>query len=403
VTSGAQVTVIGCDGGSLPPAAEAALARAAAVAGAPRHLAAMPLPAEAERILIRRLDLALAAIEAHPGPVAVLASGDPGFFGIVRALRTRGIAPAVVPAVSSVALAFARLGLDWDDALVLSAHGRATGPVAAAALAHPKAAILTGPPEAATGALRTALRNAGRTIYVAERLGTPDERVRDLTTDPAAEVADPHVLISLAATASPASPRWLAGHPGAPRFWALAEDDFDHRDSMITKSEIRALALAKLGPGPGRTIWDVGAGSGSVAVECARFGAWAIAIEADPAQCDRIRANANRHGVLLRVVAGHAPEALTDLPAPAATFIGGGDDKVLQASIRAGAPDRVVVTLASVDRVRPVCDLLTGLGYRTEGSQVQASRLSPLPGGSLRLAANNPVFVLWGDRAGGQP
>ncbi|HEY2241892.1 MAG TPA: precorrin-6y C5,15-methyltransferase (decarboxylating) subunit CbiE [Streptosporangiaceae bacterium] len=418
MTGSAQVTVIGCDGDPLPPAAEAALARAAAVAGAPRHLAAVPLPPEAERILIRRLDLALDAIAAHPGPVAVLASGDPGFFGIVRALRTRGITPAVVPAVSSVALAFARLGLDWDDALVLSAHGRDTGPVMAAALAHPKTAILTGPPEADTGTLRTALRDAGRAVYVAEALGTPDERVRDLTTDPGAEVTDPHLLISLAATpntdnptdpinpispinpTSPAGPRWLAGHLGAPDAWALPEDDFDHRDSMITKSEVRALALAKLGPGPGRTIWDVGAGSGSVAVECARFGAWAIAIEADPAQADRIRANATRHGVLLRVVTGHAPEALADLPAPDVTFIGGGNDQVLEASIRAGAPARVVVTLASVDRVRPVCDLLSGLGYRVEGSQVQASRLAPLPGGSLRLAASNPVFVLWGDRAG---
>ncbi len=118
--------------------------------------------------------------------------------------------------MSSVALAFARLGLDWDDALVLSAHGRATGPVAAAALAHPKAAILTGPPEAATGALRAALRSAGRTVYVAERLGTPDERVRDLTADPAAEVTDPHVLISLAAPAAQPGRPALAGWPATP-------------------------------------------------------------------------------------------------------------------------------------------------------------------------------------------
>ncbi|HEY2520833.1 MAG TPA: precorrin-6y C5,15-methyltransferase (decarboxylating) subunit CbiE [Streptosporangiaceae bacterium] len=427
----AQVTVIGCDGGPLPPEAASALAAASAVAGASRHLAAVPLPAEAERILIGRLGLALDAIAAHPGPVVVLASGDPGFFGIVRALRAHGITPAVFPAVSSVALAFARLGLDWDDALVLSAHGRDAGPVTAAALAHPKAAILTGPPEAATGALRTTLRDAGRTVYVAERLGAPDERVRDLTADPTAEVTDPHVLITLAPTpARPAShtepvipanpnniaghtgprwttghtgPRWIAGHPGAPATWALPEAGFDHRDSMITKSEVRALALAKLGPGPGRTIWDVGAGSGSVAVECARFGAWAIAVESDPAQCDRIRANASRYGVLLRVVEGRAPAALDNLPAPDATFNGGGDDTVLEASIRAGTPARVVVTLASVDRVGSVCDLLTGLGYATEGTQLQASRLSPLPGGSLRLAANNPVFVLWGDRAGGRP
>jgi precorrin-6Y C5,15-methyltransferase (decarboxylating) len=409
VTRTATVTVIGCDGHPLPPAATQALAAASAVAGARRHLAAVPLPPEADRILLRRLDPALDAICAHPGPVAVLASGDPGFFGIVRALRARGVAPAVVPAVSSVALAFARLGLDWDDALVLSAHGRDAGPVTAAALAHPKAAILTGPPEAATGALRAALRNAGRTIYVAERLGTPDERVRDLTHDPAADVTDPHVLISLAdpvgplnhtSPISPTAPRWLAGHTGAPASWALPETAFEHRNSMITKSEVRALALARLGPGPGRTIWDVGAGSGSVAVECARFGAWAVAVEADPAQCDRIRRNAAQHGVLLQVVAGRAPAALEGLPAPDAIFAGGGDDEVLRAAVQAGNPARVVVALASVDRVRPVSDLLTSLGYTTEGTQLQASRLSPLPGGSLRLAALNPVFVLWADRPG---
>ena len=430
VASTATVTVIGCDGHPLPPAAAQALAAASAVAGARRHLAAVPLPPEADRIPLRRLDPALDAICAHPGPVAVLASGDPGFFGIVRALRARGVAPAVVPAVSSVALAFARLGLDWDDALVLSAHGRDAGPVTAAALAHPKAAILTGPPEAATGALRAALRNAGRTIYVAERLGAPDERVRDLTHDPAAEVTDPHVLISLAASpaaitdaaspanpatlanpatpadpatpatpadpeshkspTSPTAPRWLAGHTGAPAAWALPEAAFEHRNSMITKSEVRALALARLGPGPGRTIWDVGAGSGSVAIECARFGAWAVAVEADPAQCDRIRRNAAQHGVLLQVVAGRAPAALDGLPAPDAIFAGGGDDEVLRAAVQAGAPARVVVALASVDRVRPVSDLLTGLGYTTDGTQLQASRLAPLPGGSLRLAAAQP-------------
>jgi precorrin-6Y C5,15-methyltransferase (decarboxylating) len=429
----AGVTVIGIDGGPLPPAATQALAAASAVAGAPRHLATAPLPPEADRIPLRRLEVALDAICAHPGPVAVLASGDPGFFGIVRALRARGLAPAVVPAVSSVALAFARLGLDWDDALVLSAHGRETGPVTAAALAHPKAAILTGPPEATTGALRNALRQAGRTIYVAELLGTPDERVRDLTNDPAVEVTDPHILISLATNpakpqnltdpndltnrispseltdltapknltgpTSPSGPRWLAGHTGAPTSWALPETAFEHRDSMITKSEVRALALARLGPGPGRTIWDVGSGSGSVAVECARFGAWAIAVEADPAQCDRIRRNAARYGVLLQVVAGRAPAALAGLAAPDAIFIGGGGGEVLRSAVQAGTPARVVVTLASVDRVRPVADLLTTLGYTPEGTQLQASRLAPLPGGSLRLAAANPVFVLWADRA----
>jgi precorrin-6B C5,15-methyltransferase / cobalt-precorrin-6B C5,C15-methyltransferase len=398
------VTVIGCDGGPLPAAALAAVSGAAAVAGARRHLDTVSVPATAERIVITRLEPALDAICASPGPVAVLASGDPGFFGIVRALRARGAAPAVIPAVSSVALAFGRLGLDWDDALVLSAHGRAVGPVRAAALAHPKVAILTGPPESGTGQLRADLLAAGRTVYAAECLGGPGERVREITGDPAGEVRDPHVLIALA----PEGPggasdraRWLAGHPGAPAGWALPEQDFDHRDSMITKTEVRALVLAKLGPGPGRTIWDVGAGSGSVAVECARFGAWAVAVESDPDQCARIRRNAAAHRVLLQVVDGRAPGALAGLPAPDAVFAGGGDDEALAGAIRAGQPGRVVATLASVDRVRGVCELLTGCGYRAEGSQLQASRLSPLPGGSLRLAAVNPVFVIWAVRDGG--
>ena len=433
------VTVIGCDGSALTPAASAALAGASVVAGARRHLVSVTVSPAAERIVIQHLDTALDAICAARAPAAVLASGDPGFFGIVRALRARGVTPVVIPAVSSVALAFARLGLDWTDALVLSAHGRAAGPVLAAALAHPKAAILTGPPEAATGQLRSALLAAGRTVYAAECLGAPGERVRNLARHSAPEVTDPHVLISLAGpepapsapepapgglapapsglapapalpepvspaaaaarpAAAPGPASWLAGHQGAPAGWALPEADFEHRDSMITKAEVRALVLARLGPGPGRTIWDVGAGSGSVAVECARFGAWAIAVESDEDQCGRIRRNAAAHGVLLQVVAGRAPDVLAGLPAPDAVFAGGGDDDVLAAAVKAGQPGRVVVTLVSVDRVRGVCEMLAGSAYEVNGTQLQAARLAGLPGGSLRLAAANPVFVIWADQ-----
>ena len=174
------VTVIGCDGSPLPPEAAAVIAAASLVAGARRHLAAAAIPAAARQLEITRLDAALDGICQAAGPVAVLASGDPGFFGIVRSLRARGVQPAVIPAVSSVALAFARLGLDWDDALVLSAHGRDPGPVAAAALAHPKVAILTGPGESAAQ-LASGLLAAGRRVYVAERLGGPAERVAELT------------------------------------------------------------------------------------------------------------------------------------------------------------------------------------------------------------------------------
>jgi precorrin-6Y C5,15-methyltransferase (decarboxylating) len=400
VTSALTVTVIGCDGRPPGPEATRALAAADLVAGAPRHLETAQLPPGAERIEIKRLDDALDAICAASGRVAVLASGDPGFFGIVRALRARGITPKVLPGVSSVALAFARLGLDWDDALVVSAHGRNPRQALAAALAHPKVAILTAPGTAR--ALAPELLRAGRKVYVAECLGARAEHLSDLSAEPARDFADPNILIALKAPddrRDPEGPRWLAGHPGAPPGWALPEDEFAHRDSMITKAEVRALVLARLGPAPGQTIWDVGAGSGAVAVECARFGAWVIAVEADQAQCDRIRQNAARHRVALRVHEGRAPDALAGLPPADAVFVGGGDHAVLAAAIRTGNPDRIVVTLAAVQRVGETTDLLAAQGYRPEGVQLQASRLTPLPNQTLRLAAQNPVFVLWGQRS----
>jgi precorrin-6B C5,15-methyltransferase / cobalt-precorrin-6B C5,C15-methyltransferase len=387
------VTVIGCDGRPFGPDATDALASARLVIGAPRHLRVAPVPAHAEQRELRHLDDALDAIAGHAGPAAVLASGDPGFFGIVRALRARGIQPHVIPAVSSVADAFARIGLDWDDALVVSAHGRNPDQALAAALSHPKAAILTAPGTASE--LARELFAAGKRVYAVELIGTPLERV---TENPVHGLADPNVLIALDPDDAPSQPRWLAGHPGAPDGWALPEDAFEHRDSMITKPEVRALVLARLGPAPGRTIWDVGAGSGSVAVECARFGAWVIAIESDPAQCEKIRGNAERHHVRLRAHQGRAPEALIGLPPADAVFAGGGDHAVLAGAIQHADPQRIVVTLAAVDRVAETAALLNHHRYQAEGVQLQASRLTPLPGGNHRLAAQNPVFVLWGQR-----
>ena len=122
-----------------------------------------------------------------------------------------------------VALAFARLGLDWTTRWYCRRTGGHRPGSPAAALAHPKAAMPHRPPEAATGALRAALRSAGRTVYVAERLGTSDERVRDPTADPAAEVTDPHVLISLAGPASPARPALARRRPRCPRLLGSAE------------------------------------------------------------------------------------------------------------------------------------------------------------------------------------
>lgn len=119
-----MITVIGHDGGALAPAARAALEGAACVAGAPRHLDTLPVPATARRVTLGALEPAIDEVLSREGPSVVVASGDPGFFGIVRVLRARGAAPRVIPAVSSVAVAFGRLGVPWDDARPRGPRGR---------------------------------------------------------------------------------------------------------------------------------------------------------------------------------------------------------------------------------------------------------------------------------------
>ncbi|MQA83689.1 MAG: precorrin-6y C5,15-methyltransferase (decarboxylating) subunit CbiE [Streptosporangiales bacterium] len=392
-----SITVIGYDGSPLAPEARRALASATLVAGGARHLAAVEAPEEARRAPMGDVAAAIDAVAGHDGDSVVLASGDPGFFGIVRGLRERGLTPAVLPARSSVALAFARLGLPWDDAVVVSAHGRDLRRAVNVCRAHPKVAVFTGP-GGGPAELARALEDVPRTFVVAENLGG-DERVTrcDHARARAEGWRDPNVVLVLDESRPVNPATWVAGRQPGPATWALPEHAFAHRDSVITKAEVRALVLARLGPRLGDLVWDVGAGSGSVAVECARFGAAAVAVERDAEACARIGRNAEAHDVEVGVVHGEAPSALATLPDPDAVFVGGGGPRVVEACA-ARDPRAVVVGLAAVERVGATREALEGCGYRVDGIQLQASRLAPLPDGTHRLAPVNPVFVLCGSR-----
>ena len=410
-----MITVVGMDGSALSAQAEEALAAATLVAGARRHLAAAGLlapalavpgatpgpaggPPPGRTLVLGELAPALNALAAHRGDAVVLASGDPGFFGVVRALRERGLDCVVLPAVSSVALAFARAGLPWDDAVVVSAHGRDRRPAVNVCRAHPKVAVLTGP-GCGPAEIGAALEGWDRRLLVAEHLGAADERVTECSPAGATARAwdDPNLVLVLAPPLPRAQPSWMWGIPGHPGTagWALAEEEFDSRDAVLTKAEVRAVALARLGPGPGLLMWDVGAGSGSVGIECARFGAAVIAVERDPVRCGRIRANASRHGVDVRVVPGEAPAALAQLPDPDVAFVGGGGPAAIEA-VTARRPARIVVALAAMERAGPAREVMAAAGYATGGALVQAARFAPLPGDVHRLAATNPVFLVWG-------
>lgn len=398
-----MITVVGTGTGA--PVPEDVTEGAALVVGGRRHLDAVRLPETAERVVLGPLAPALDTIAEFAGKkVVVLASGDPGFFGIVRALAERFGAGLldVRPGVSSVATAFARIGLPWDDAVVVSAHGRDLRTAVNVCRARPKVAVLTGP-GAGPAELGAAL-SGDRVLVVASALGDPArERVERVTPAEAAARdwgTAVSVVLCLDEARALGAVRTVAGVPVQAARWALDEDEFAHRDSMITKFEVRALALARLGPRLGDLVWDVGAGSGSVAVECARLGAAVVAVEKAADGVDRVRANARAHGVDVAVVHGSAPGALEGLDDPDAVFVGGGggDLSAVVGACARRARRTVVVAVAALDRVPAVREALTAAGFSCDGVLLQSSRLAPLPGNVTRLAATNPVFLLWGVR-----
>lgn len=400
------VAVIGLSGADLSDEARELLRDAALVAGGERHLRELSVEPERSVALKGDLSEALARIEAESGPVAVLASGDPGFFGIVRLLAGR-LGPErlrVLPAPSSVALAFGRVGLHWEDAVVVSVHGdpeeRSPRRAVNVCRAHPKVCVLTSP-AFGPAELARELRGLGREVAILERLGTPEERVfrGDAEGIAARDWHDPNVVLVLDPERRSGGKSWVSGAVRPGGRWGLPGDEFRHRSGMITAPEVRSVVLSKLGPGLGDLVWDVGAGSGSVAVECARFGAAAVAVERDGEVCGHVRENAHRHGVYVTVVEGAAPAALEGLPEPDAVFVGG-SGRDFEAVVRtcAGRARRsVVMTLITLERVVPAARLLERAGFAVETKLVQVASVEPIADLN-RLVPGNPVFVVSGER-----
>jgi len=323
------VVGIGADGWpGLAAAARQALTDAETIIGGPRQLALLP-----DEVTARRRAWPSPLRPAVPGllaehegrRIAVLASGDPMFYGIGRALtevlgadRLR-----VLPHPSSASYACARLGWQLDGTEVVSLVGRPLTSLAAALHDGRRLLVLcadAGTPASVAALLRD--RGFGPTrIRVLEQLGSGDrERVLDGTADDWPHPpGDPLNLVALDCRAAPGTLR-LGLVPGLP-------DDAYESDGQLTKQHVRAATLAALAPSPGELLWDIGGGSGSIAVEWLRAHRTcrAVTIEREPDRAARITGNADRLGVpALQVVAGTAPAALAGLPAPDAVFVGGG-------------------------------------------------------------------------------
>ncbi|MFH8367048.1 precorrin-6y C5,15-methyltransferase (decarboxylating) subunit CbiE [Streptomyces sp. NPDC018031] len=385
-----RVTVIGWDGSPLTDAARSAVAAATLVAGAAHHLALPEVPPGAERIRLGSVDLAARRIAQHRGSAVVLADGDPGFFGVVRTLRApeHGLEVEVVPAVSSVAAAFARAGMPWDDAQVVVAHGRDLRRAVNVCRAHPKVAVLTSP-GAGPAELALLLDGVHRTFVICEALGTSREQVTVLTSDKVADHSwrDPNVVIVIGgagvqppnrAGARAESGGWIAGHgvgfPPAVRGWALPAPAYATVLGEDESPQLRAAQLARLGPRVGDLVWDIGAGSGAAAVEAAGFGAAVIAVDRDPDACGRIAALARRFGVQVQVVNGHAPQALEDLPEPDVVRVGSGGRAVVAACVDR-RPERIVTQAATRDEAEAIGAVLSDAGYGVECVLLQSVEL----------------------------
>lgn len=322
------VVGIGADGwAGLPDAGRAALADAQVLIGGARQLALLPPSCRGQRVPwpspLRPAVPGLLA--AHAGSrIAVLASGDPMFYGIGRAL-TEVLGPdglRILPHPSSVSYACARIGWPVEDTETVTLVGRPAARLAAALHDGRRVLVLSADadtPAVVAGLLRGRGFGPSR-LRVLEQLGGAEETCLEGTADHWPHPpGDPLNIIAVECRRAPGAPR-LGAVPGLP------DEAYEH-DGQLTKRHIRAATLGVLAPAPGELIWDIGGGSGSIAIEWMRShpSCRAVTVERDPARAARIVRNADRLGVpALRVVTGRAPGDLAGLPAPDAVFIGGG-------------------------------------------------------------------------------
>lgn len=416
-----KVTIIGAGPGNpdlLSRSALDAIGIADVVIGAHRALVGIDVPPDVVRCeLVKTADIVAALTDAASWQRAVVVmTGDVGLFSgarrLVEALSGNAqVDVRVIPGISSASYLAARLARPWQDWRFASAHGVACDIVAEAERAGELFLVTSGgeDPSRLSGELVQAGFGDAR-VTVAERLSYPDERITCAT---ASEIAgqtfdDLNVMLidfaggagSPAGASRAASSRWPYASSGIP------DELFIRGDVPMTKQEVRAVALAKLRLTATDTVWDVGAGTGSVSIEAAlvaRAGSvWAV--ERNAAGVRLIRENADAFGCgNVHAVPGVAPEALVKLPVPDAVFVGGSAGElpsIVEAALEKNSQVRLCVPCVTVETLTEACALLSGSRFKGfEACQVSAARAEAV-GSHHLMKAQNPVFLVSARGAG---
>lgn len=409
-----NVTIIGAGPGNpdlLSRAALDAIDIADVVIGAHRALAGIDVPPDVVRCeLVKTADIVAALTDAASWQRAVVVmTGDVGLFSGARRLVEAFSGDAqvdvrVVPGISSASYLAARLARPWQDWRFASAHGVACDIVAEAERAGELFLATSGgeDPSRLSGELVQAGFGDAR-VTVAERLSYPDERITCATaSEIAGQTFDDLNVMLIEFAGGAASSRWPYASSGIP------DELFIRGDVPMTKQEVRAVALAKLRLTATDTVWDVGAGTGSVSIEAAlvaRAGSvWAV--ERNAAGVQLIRENADAFGCgNVHAVPGVAPEALAKLPVPDAVFVGGSAGElpsIVEAALEKNSQVRLCVPCVTVETLTEACALLSGLRFKGfEACQVSAARAEAV-GMHHLLKAQNPVFLVSARGAGGE-
>ncbi len=394
---------------SLGPRALKIISRAGLLAGGRRHLDEFPGFTGCRVELKGGLADAASKIEAHArasrAPAVVLATGDPLFFGVAGFMIKRfgKRAVEVVPNVSTVAEAFARIKEPWAGARVLSAHGRSgsLASICREAADADRLAVFTDtlntPSKIASALLAAGVD--GFKVFVCEALGTRQERVISGTLKHIAARRKFHPL-NVMLLLRPETRRIQAYAVGIP------DEEFAHTAGMITKEEIRVVSLSKLGVRSGSVVWDIGAGCGSVSIEAALSAPLGrvYAFEKKKERAAKIRANRKKFNTLnVTVVEGVAPDCIVAAkpPAPDAVFIGGGGTglpAILRyVSRRLKAGGTLVVNAVTIESAGAAFGFLKKKGWDREMAVISLSKARDA-GPLSMLKAANPVFIIKGTK-----